>query len=211
MKLFKLTKIMIFVIFSSNLLFLECSKNSNSNKNLNQNLSQENSKLNGGIYLNESMEKHRKARLSVEYVSKNRNSNLNRAAIKKNVLPKQENPLPKSSFSPAVLQKPNVEKPAELPKNGSIIHKGWVKYFKFSNEALTILTPKEFLKNPGFYQQRKYFPKEDFSKPNSEGEFEFIRNENYFYITIFPGYILFNQSKKVIIQFLFSFLLEFFI
>jgi hypothetical protein len=179
------------------LLSSNCSENSNANNNLIQNLSLENSKLNGGIYLNENLEKHRKARLGVEYVSKNSNSNLNKAGNKNNNLSNTEILLPKGGFSPALIQKPDVQKPVEIQKTGSIVHQGWVKYFKFTNEALTILTPKKFIKNPGYYEQKRFFPKEDFTKPDSDGEYEYLRDENYFYLTMFPGYLIFNQSKKV--------------
>jgi len=173
-------------------------ENSNANSNLNQNLSLENSKLKGGIYLNENLEKHRKARLGVEYVSKNSNSNLNKARNKNNNLSNTEILLPKGGFSPALIQKPqDDQKHVELQKTGSIVHQGWVKYFKFTNKALTILTPKQFIKNPGYYEQKRFFPKEDFSKPNSDGDYEYLRDENYFYLTIFPGYLIFNQSKRV--------------
>ena len=198
MKLLKFTKILIIMIFTSNLLFSYCSENSNANNNLNQNFSQEN--LKDGIYLNEKMEKHRKARLAFEYTSKNHNSNLNKAANRKNVLSNQENPLLQGGFSPDTIQKNqavNPQKNVELQKSGPIVHEGWVKYFKFTNEALTDLTPKEFIKNPAFYEQRKFYPKADFSKANTNGVHEFIRNENYFYLSIFPGYLVFNQSKKV--------------
>lgn len=205
MKLFKMTKFLIFVIFFSNLLFSGCSENSNLNNNSNQISSQENSKLNGGIYLNENMEKHRKSRLSAESSSKNRNSNLNKSTNRKNALPNQENPVEEEP-SPALFQRsqPVSEKPVDLPKSGPYVYEGWVKYFKYTNEALTIFTPKEFIKNPAFYEQRKFFPKADFTKPNSAGVYDYIRNQNYFYLTFFPGYFVFNQSKKVKID-LFNF------
>jgi len=200
MKLFKYTKVLIFLTFISNLLYSDCSENTNKNNNSNLNLSQENSKLNGGIYLNESMEKHRKARFTAEYSSKNRNSNLNKAASKKNVMLNKETNIPQGGFSPAGLQKSESQKPVVLQKSGPIVHQGWVKYFKYTNEALSVLTPKQFITNTGFYEQKKFFPKDDFTKTNDEGVHEFIKNENYFYFTIFPGYFVFNQSKKVIIR-----------
>jgi hypothetical protein len=180
MKLFTITKVLIFVLFTSNLLLSGCSENLNSNNNSNQNLSQENSKLNGGIYLKENLEKHKKTRLGSEYTSKNRNSNLNKATNKKGNLSNQA---------------ANTERPVEL---GPIIHEGWVKYFKFTNEALNVVTPKEFIKNPAFYEQKRYFPNVDFTKANPDGTYDYIKAENFFYLSIFPNYFVFNQSKEVI-------------
>ncbi len=208
MKFIKITKFLIFVVFISNFLFSHCSENSNNNSN--QILSKENSKLNGGIYLTENMEKHRKTRLNSEINS--HSSNLIRASNKKNVISNQDNPSSQDGVSAALLQKnqaPKRDSPVEPPKSGTIMHKGWVKYFKFTNQNVNKVTPKEFIKNPAFYEQMKYFPKEDFTAKNSDGVYEYIRGENFFYLSIFPGYFIFNQSKKV--KNCFNFIINFYI
>jgi hypothetical protein len=68
----------------------------------------------------------------------------------------------------------------------------WVKYFKYTNSELNIKSPKNFFVNIGYYQQSRLFPNADVTKGD-----EFIRDKNYFYLSIFENSFVFNSSKKV--------------
>merc|ERR1711957_707435 len=67
----------------------------------------------------------------------------------------------------------------------------WVKYFKYTNAELNVKTPKTFFVNSGFYQQTKLYPNADISKGD-----EFIKNKNFFYLSVFKNSLVFKSSKK---------------
>jgi len=68
----------------------------------------------------------------------------------------------------------------------------WVKYFKYTNAQLNVKTPKTFFVNSGYYQQSRLYPNVDYNKGK-----DFIRDKNYFYLSVFEKSLVLNSSKMV--------------
>lgn len=142
-------------------------------------------KLNGQIYLKGTAEKHRKSRTNLQ----------TNFASKKKEESKAKNKINSSNKS---LSK-NTQTPTESASNSKtiksespIIAELWVKYFKYTNSELNVKSPKSFFVNSGYYQQTRLYPNVDFTKGK-----EFIRNKNYFYLSVFKNSLTFTSSKKV--------------
>lgn len=79
--------------------------------------------------------------------------------------------------------------------SGPILHKGWIKFFKFSTRYGTVL-PNSFSINTQFYEQLKYFPNADLKK-KVDGVFEFIRDNKFFFLHLFENKLTINSSLHV--------------
>jgi len=206
MKLFKNNKNIFFLIFFLNFLLSLCFKNLNRNNNLNNNFSHENSKLNekligklnGEIYLNEQAEKHKKSKSNSQNMTKKIKNNLKtiEKLLKSNngFSSKKENAFQTNSKHTALLEKNSKN---ESENSGSILYAVWIKYFKYTNKSLSVKSPKEFEINTSFNEQKRIFSEVNLSKTNISEKNDYIKNQNYFYLSIFKNSLLFNSSKKV--------------
>ena len=130
-------------------------------------------RLNGQIYLKGSSEKHKKS-----HSSSTNNSSSKVKVESKAKVHQAENSQPTGN--------------TKVTYNSPILGELWVKYFKYTNSELNIKSPKNFFVNSGYYQQTRLFPNKDFTKGN-----EFIKDKNYFYLSVFKNSLVFNSSKKV--------------
>ncbi len=185
-KYIKINKNLFLLIFSISLLFSECFHNLSKNEYSNENLSNDSSILIEGIYMKGLIEKNKKERAISNSFSM---SNLELSKYSSGYQ-KVYNGLPNLPSNNAI---------SEVDKNVPILYQTWVKFFKYTNQNLNINTPKEFFKNHVFYEQIKFFPNISFEKTNQDRNYQFIRNENYFYLSIFKNAFVFNTSKKVIL------------
>lgn len=191
MKLFKLSRGVLILILAANLLFSNCLSNENKNKNSIKSGAKENLKLNGGINLEETQQRHKRAKSNLEKALRTR--------LTSSSTVKDDKPESNIHFIQTEDKEinPTNQSIDAISNPSPILFEGWIKYFKYSTEDLNITTPKEFIKNPDFYNQKKFFPGQDFRKPDAKGKYNFIRDENYFSLSIFRNSYVFNSSKKV--------------
>lgn len=136
-------------------------------------------KLKGKIYLNIkgnlNLEKHKKSQMALNSKSSTK---------KKEEL--------KGKKSPDFHNEANSGNNKTFKFNSPIFLENWVKYFKYTDKELNVKTPKKFLVNSGYYQQTRLYPNTDFKKNK-----EFIRDKNFFYLSVFKDALVFSTSKKV--------------
>merc|ERR1712032_275925 len=180
----QIKKLLILALFVKSIFTLKLrEENSNNVKNSIKEQEQESEKiagqLNGKINLKGTSGKHKKIH----------SSNTNNISSKSKVESR-------SKISPTESTEPQPTGNTKVQNyNSPILAELWVKYFKYTNSELNIKTPKNFFVNSGFYQQTRLFPNEDVSKGK-----EFIRNKNYFYLSVFKNALVFNSSKKIKMQ-----------
>jgi len=163
-----------------------CSENTNTiqSANKNKNTSLEKANLNSEIFLREKVFKYKNVKKTSAH---NSNTNQNTSAIKSSI---------KTNAKTRV---------KEIKIKGAILHKGWVKYFKYSDGAINAPLPKGFEINPEFDDQKKSHRDEDFKQKNLDGTFDLIRDKNYFYLHLFENVVTINSSREVICYTLTSF------
>lgn len=178
MKLFNLITKLVASVIIGNIIFAMCSENTNTNHLANKNTSTEKTKanLNSGIFLTEKVFKYKNVKKAAAH---NSNQNQNTARTKSTV---------KSNTFNRV---------SDEEINGPILHKGWVKYFKYSDGAINAPLPKGFEINPEFDEQKKYHRDEDYKQSNLDGTFDLIRDKNYFYLHLFENVVTINSSREV--------------
>jgi len=181
MKLFNLlikTIISILILAS---IFINCFENTNTIQLQNKNTATEKSKLNSEIFLTEKVFKYKnvkKAKTENTFTSNKAISNL-----KTSSKIKTENSLKKKAL--------------DIEATGTVLYEGWIKYFKYSEGVINSPLPKGFAINPEFQQQGKNFPNVDFKQKNSDGSYDYIRDETYFYLHLFQNILTINSSKMV--------------
>lgn len=85
-----------------------------------------------------------------------------------------------------------------LNNNGSILFSGWVKYFKYRENDISVSnTPKTFIDNSEFNEQIKLFPNADLNEKDKDGKYKFIRDKSMFWINVFVDSINVISSKMV--------------
>ena len=182
MKLYNLVKNLILGLFLGNIVFTLCFENGNSNQL--SNTATENSALNGGIFSSEGAFK-------LKNLKKSRNESYLSSRLKNNL----NSRLRKSS---AYLNNQSKTKATTATSDKSpILHQCWVKYFKYADGVNTDAIPKGFIVNKEFREQKKYYPKSNYSFRNPDGTYDFIRADEYFYLHIFKNTIAINSSKLV--------------
>ena len=152
-------------------------------------------KLNTQLILKGTSEKHKKSQRLREIENEGRVKNNNFQSTTNNISSNKATKLE----TKAKINQPENSQPTTNTKvqnyNSPILAELWVKYFKYTNSELNVKTPKNFFVNSGFYQQTRIYPNEDITKGN-----EFIKDKNYFYLSVFKNSLVFNSSKKIQMQ-----------
>lgn len=96
------------------------------------------------------------------------------------------------------------KKRIDLAKLGPITYHGWVKFFKYQDQAATDKKAKQvfnknkkFFINSEFREQLKLYPGENYSEKGDDGEFKYISNPQDFYLVAFKSSVVFYQTKMV--------------
>jgi len=182
---------------------LLCSESQNQNTLLaktelrSQSESTEKINLKTKIFLESKMLKHKKAAAA------------NVKTFESNADPeKNEETVPKPAESPsAQAEQFNKGEPiADITYNqrdaatqSPVLFQGWVKYFKLS-ESMSKSLPKKFFRNGEYYEQMKIYPGVDYAAKNPKGEYNFIKNPDYFYLVVFKNLVSIFSSKQVNIK-----------
>lgn len=117
---------------------------------------------------------------------------------------RQDSPPVPSEAQPASSPSPSSADPAldttASPVNseaGPIFYNGWLKFFKFDERlALDGSKPNSFFKNHEFTNQRRTVKNLDITARDSEGIYENVPEETYFFATIFLNKLVFANSKR---------------
>lgn len=186
MKLFIFYIGLLWFILQGNSVYFYCLKNEFKNRNSDsiQFSLTENSKLISTINLKEEEQSHKKSKVKTKALKSTFPTVYNEEEPVKSAEPDDKN---------------KVDNFIKDMSDQSHLFEGWIKYFKYSAYNDNISIPKNFIFNRDFYKQRKIFPFEDFNKKNSEGKYEYIRDEHYFFLSILHNSFVFNSSKKVFI------------
>jgi len=186
MKLFNNFLKFLVSIFIVNFISVMCFENTNTALMNNKNTFTENSKLNGGIFMTERVFKYKN-------VKKARAENRHNTRYTSNI--QNNNGL---NLNSGIKTQTTLNKKAKMiDGNQPILFRAWIKYFKYSDGIINTPVPKGFNFNPEFYEQKKYYPNDDYQKRNKEGQYDFIRDKNYFYLTLFQKALVFNSNKIV--------------
>jgi len=201
MKLFTLPIKILLVIILENIFLAMCAENTITNTNTNtanlsnKNKSKEKVHVNSQIFLTTKLFKYKnvkKSNLKSTYTS-TANSNLsnnNSAQAQIKTETNNQSSIKNKAMDPAI--------------TGPVLHEGWIKYFKYSDGVLNAPLPTGFEINTEFREQKKYFPDEKYTERNNDGTYDFIRDQNYFYLHLFENFISIISSKQVIEFFLFN-------
>lgn len=151
--------------------------------------------------------------LKVENV--NANNNLNKKTndfndyeviTENSELNRQTNIIEKAYEASKAKNHDSSQKKIDLEKSGPVLMHSWVKFFKYNDEypedqkaknKMTNSTPKTFFKNHDFREQYKLYPGEDYSSKDKEGEYKYIKNDDYFYLIVYKASAVLFTSKEV--------------
>ena len=165
------------------------------------------SNMNHGIFLNARLFKNKNLKKNLsksksKTASTNKNTVANKAATTTAAKTKSSTTLKNPNPNPP-------KKPENAPSNvannkqkthvfeGPILHKGWIKFFKYSaKNGVDAKHPNSFKENRQFFEQAKHFPNADL-KTKKDGFFEFIRDNHYFFLSLFENLIAINSSLYV--------------
>jgi len=167
------------------------------------------SNMNHGIFLNARLFKNKNLKKNLsksksKTASTNKNTVANKAATttaaktKSSTTLKNPNPNPNPPKKPENAQS-NVANNKQKTHvfEGPILHKGWIKFFKYSaKNGVDAKHPNSFKENRQFFEQAKHFPNADL-KTKKDGFFEFIRDNHYFFLSLFENLIAINSSLYV--------------
>lgn len=96
-------------------------------------------------------------------------------------------------------------KRVDLSKAGPVLMHSWVKYFKYRDETLEdqkakskfiLNTPKKFFTNNEFQEQKKTHPSQDYSIKDDQGEYKFVKSEDFFYMVVYKNIVTFFSAKE---------------
>lgn len=205
MKLVNLSiKIFVGIVLIS---FIVASNTENKNELTSTTSSESENNLNHGIFLNDKLFKYKNAKKASLSKSKlNTAKAKNQIAKKTTTTSTTKNAKVANSNTATVKStstantKSNNNPNSHHVMDGAILHKGWIKYIKFSvkngNESNH---PTIFKENRQFTEQPKYFPNANLqSKKN--GIYEFIRDPNYFLLFVFENHVNIVSSLQVRIK-----------
>lgn len=148
--------------------------------------------LNHGIFLNDRLFKYKNAKKNL---SKTKSRSLNKNP------PQNQNQAKKSTNQNNNQNnqgKPNGNSNGKTKTfEGPILHKSWIKYFKYSGKVgMESSHPNSFKINRQFYEQPKYFPNADL-KTKKDGFYEYIRDPKYFFLHLFENMVGITSSRHV--------------
>lgn len=169
--------------------------------------------LNHGIFLNDKLFKYKNAKKALsksknKNLAKNKNTstlnmkgksantNLSKTNLKKT--PGNNNNKASNNAASQSAHAANQNNPGKTKQiEGPILHKGWIKYFKYSGkEGNGTKHPDSFKENRQFFEQPKYFPNANL-KQKKDGQYEFIRDANFFFLHLFENNLSINSSLHV--------------
>jgi len=165
------------------------------------------SNMNHGIFLNARLFKNKNLKKNLsksksKTASTNKNTVANKAATttaaktKSSTTLKNPNPNPPKKPENAQSNVANNKQKTHVFE-GPILHKGWIKFFKYSaKNGVDAKHPNSFKENRQFFEQAKHFPNADL-KTKKDGFFEFIRDNHYFFLSLFENLIAINSSLYV--------------
>lgn len=192
MKLFTNTSKILLLVVLGNIILALCSENTNTNLLTNQNMSTEKIGLNSGIFLTEKAFKYK--------TKKSKDQSLYTTSLNANFKNRNEKSSTEAqAHSLNTNSLKNENKGFQLTE--AILHQGWIKYFKYSDGAINKPLPKGFVVNQEYSEQKKKYPKYDYNKLNTDGTYDFLRDENYFYLYLFAKTVTIVSSKQVCIMF----------
>lgn len=100
---------------------------------------------------------------------------------------------------------PSMSKKIDLSNAGPVLMHSWVKYFKYSDEMLeeqkakakfTHNLPNKFFTNHEFVEQMKYHPGKDYSLKDSQGEYQYIKSNEFFYMVVYKNIVTLFSTKE---------------
>jgi len=122
-------------------------------------------------------------------------------------LAKNDN-LMESAFAANKQKLNDFSKKLDLSKSGPILMHSWVKYFKYSDDftddkklqlRISAPSPKKFFVNSDFKEQMKYFPGQDYSQIDKDGENRFVKDKEFFYLVLYKNLVTIFSTKGVIL------------
>jgi hypothetical protein len=158
------------------------------------------SNLNHGIFLNDKVFKYKNLKKNLGMIKSKSSSGTGSRDPTQTATPNASvNANPNNSPNPTSTQSSaEGNKDANMNKDsGSILHQGWVKYFKYyAKNGNAISYPDSFRENKQYYEQSKYFPNADL-KAKKNGIYEHISDPKYFFLHLFENLVTINSSLYV--------------
>lgn len=191
MKLVILPKIFIAIILLTFVL-----SNNTENKGTSSNSLESKEKnelnLNHGIFLNQKLFKSKAATAKKATIKKSKAKNKTSKSNLSSANKSKNNPSSTSGSNTPQNNKNNSNSKS-MDLSGPILNQGWIKYFKYSGKNGQKMNVSGFKENEQFYEQRKFFPNVDL-KEKKNGNFEYIRDKEYFFFSLFESVLSINSS-----------------
>jgi hypothetical protein len=152
------------------------------------------SNLSHGIFLNDKLFKYKNLKKNQGKIK----STAKLSSLSRNKNPTQTaTPNPTSNQPSAPSSKLGNQSTTKNTDSGLILHKGWIKYFKYyGKNGVSTKYPNSFKENKQFFEQSKYFPNADL-KAKKDGIYEYISDPNYFFLDLFENSVTINSSLQV--------------